>query len=53
MVQNHLMQVIALIAMEAPYNLDADAIKNKKVEVLKALRLDDNFAKSVVYGQYE
>ncbi len=53
MVQNHLMQVIALIAMEAPYNLEADTIKNKKIEVLKALRLDKNFEKSVVYGQYD
>lgn len=38
MVQNHLLQVMALIAMEAPGSLDADAVRNEKVKVLQALR---------------
>ena len=48
MVQNHLMQVVALIAMEPPYSLDSDAIKDKKAEVLRALRLDDNSSQSEI-----
>jgi len=38
MVQNHLLQVLALVAMEAPGALRADAIRNEKVKVLQALR---------------
>lgn len=38
MVQNHLMQVLCLIAMEPPVSFDADEIRSKKVDVLHALR---------------
>jgi glucose-6-phosphate 1-dehydrogenase len=38
MVQNHLLQLLCLVAMEPPNTLDADAIRNEKVRVLKALR---------------
>jgi glucose-6-phosphate 1-dehydrogenase len=38
MVQNHLMQVVSLTAMEPPIALDADAIRDEKLKVLKALR---------------
>ena len=38
MVQNHMLQVLALIAMEPPSTLAADAIRGQKVEVLRALR---------------
>ena len=38
MVQNHLMQVLCLIAMEPPVSFEADEIRNKKTDVLKALR---------------
>lgn len=38
MVQNHMLQLLALIAMEPPATLAADAIRNQKVEVLRALR---------------
>jgi len=41
MLQNHMLQVLALIAMEPPASLDADAIRNQKVEVLRALRHPD------------
>ena len=38
MVQNHLLQILSLIAMEAPVSFDADEIRNKKVDVLRAIR---------------
>jgi glucose-6-phosphate 1-dehydrogenase len=38
MIQNHLLQVLSLIAMEAPVSFDADEIRNKKVDVLHAIR---------------
>jgi glucose-6-phosphate 1-dehydrogenase len=38
MVQNHLLQVLCLIAMEPPVSFDADEIRNKKVDVLRAIR---------------
>ena len=38
MIQNHLLQVLCLIAMEPPVSFDADEIRNKKLDVLKALR---------------
>ena len=38
MVQNHLTQVLCLIAMEPPVSFDADELRNKKVDVLKAVR---------------
>lgn len=38
MVQNHLLQVLCTIAMEPPINFDADEVRNRKVDVLKAMR---------------
>ena len=38
MVQNHLLQLFCLIAMETPVSFDADEIRNKKVDVLRAVR---------------
>lgn len=38
MIQNHLMQVLAMVAMEAPTSLNADEIRNRKADVLKAIR---------------
>ena len=38
MVQNHLMQLFSLTAMEAPISLDADAVRDEKVKVLTAVR---------------
>jgi len=38
MVQNHILQLLCLIAMEPPGSLDADAVRNEKVKVLQALR---------------
>ena len=36
--QNHLLQLLALIAMEPPVSWDADSIRNEKVQILKAVR---------------
>jgi glucose-6-phosphate 1-dehydrogenase len=38
MIQNHLMQILCLIAMEPMVSFDADEIRNKKVDVLRAIR---------------
>ena len=37
MVQNHMMQLLSLVAMEPPVDLSADAVRNEKVKVLQAL----------------
>lgn len=53
-VQNHMMQLLSLVAMEPPTNLSAEAIRDEKVKVLEALRPIDqkNFDSYVVRGQY-
>ncbi|MEJ2004798.1 MAG: glucose-6-phosphate dehydrogenase, partial [Cyclobacteriaceae bacterium] len=38
MVQNHLLQLLCLVAMEPPVNFDADEVRNRKVDVLRAIR---------------
>jgi len=55
MVQNHLLQLLSLIAMEPPADLTADGIRDEKVKVLKSLRPFKNageVGKSVVRAQY-
>ena len=54
MVQNHLMQLLCLVAMEPMVSFDADEIRNKKVDVLHAVRPihHDAVHQSVVRGQY-
>jgi glucose-6-phosphate 1-dehydrogenase len=54
MVQNHMMQLLCLVAMEPPVDLSADAVRNEKVKVLQALprwRPEDVFH-NVVRAQY-
>jgi glucose-6-phosphate 1-dehydrogenase len=55
MFQNHLLQLLTLVAMEPPTVYEADALRNEKVKVLSALReIPPEFsAKSTVRGQYE
>ena len=48
MLQNHMLQVLALITMEAPCRMDAKEIRREKVKVLSATRLGEKF----VTGQY-
>jgi glucose-6-phosphate 1-dehydrogenase len=54
MVQNHLLQLLCLVAMEAPTDLSADSIRDEKVKVVRSLRRYrvDEIAKLVVRGQY-
>ena len=54
MVQNHLMQLLCLVAMEPPSKLNADSIRMEKLKVLDALRpiAGDDVAKHTVRGQY-
>jgi len=50
MVQNHLTQLLTLVAMEPPSRLDPDSVRNEKVKVLHAVRRPD--ADDIVLGQY-
>ncbi|MEH6579754.1 MAG: glucose-6-phosphate dehydrogenase [Amphritea sp.] len=54
MVQNHLLQLLCLTAMDPPDGLSADLIRNEKVKVLKALRpiTGDMYNSHVVRGRY-
>ncbi len=55
MVQNHMLQLLSLVAMEPPFSLDADVIRDEKLEILQSLRplegstIDAN----VVRGRYD
>jgi len=54
MVQNHLLQVLSLVAMEPPVTLDAEPIRDEKVKLLKSIRpiTGKQVEKQVVRGQY-
>jgi len=54
MVQNHLLQLLSLIAMDPPNEMTADSIRNEKLKVMQALRpfQEDDVEKFVVRGQY-
>jgi glucose-6-phosphate 1-dehydrogenase len=53
-VQNHALQLLALVAMEPPLAFEANSVRDEKVKVLRAIRpiLDDEVPKSTVRGQY-
>jgi len=53
-IQNHMMQLLTLVAMEPPYNLNADAIRDEKVKVLECITPfnENNFQTHAVRGQY-
>jgi glucose-6-phosphate 1-dehydrogenase len=50
MVQNHLMQLLCLIAMEPPYHFDPDAVRDEKLKVIRALKPVP--PEDIVRGQY-
>jgi len=54
MVQNHLLQLLCLVAMEPPMDLSADSIRDEKVKVVRSLRrlAQSEVAANVVRGQY-
>ena len=55
MVQNHLLQLLSLVAMEPPTDLSADGVRDEKVKVIRSLRQWDTpekVAENVVRAQY-
>ena len=50
MVQNHMMQLLCLIAMEPPYHFDPNAVRDEKLKVIRAL--EPLTANDIVRGQY-
>ncbi len=54
MIQNHLLQLLCLIAMDPPSDLSADSIRDEKVKVLKALEpiTAEQLGQQIVRGQY-
>ncbi len=54
MLQNHLLQLLCLVAMEPPKTLDKDAVRNEKLKVLSALRpfSPQELTTKIVRGQY-
>lgn len=54
MIQNHLLQVLAIVAMEPPAIFDSNSIRNETVKVLQALRPieSERISENVVRGQY-
>ena len=53
MVQNHLLQLLCMVAMEPPVSLEPDAVRDEKLKVLTALRpLGADAARLTVRGQY-
>ncbi|ABR49596.1 glucose-6-phosphate 1-dehydrogenase [Alkaliphilus metalliredigens QYMF] len=52
MVQNHLMQMLSLIAMEPPEDFDTDDIRQRKVQVIQKLKANFN-AENLLVGQYK
>jgi len=55
MFQNHLLQLLALTAMEPPASFNADAVRNEKVKLLSAVRpfSEADLSGQIVVGQYE
>lgn len=54
MFQNHLLQVLALVAMESPTRFSAETLRNEKVKVLEAINIPsaDEACRAVSVGQY-
>ncbi|MBC7343289.1 MAG: glucose-6-phosphate dehydrogenase [Clostridia bacterium] len=55
MVQNHMLQLVSMIAMEPPANLDTNDIREEKVKVLRSLQpfTPQTIRKNAVRGQYQ
>jgi glucose-6-phosphate 1-dehydrogenase len=55
MFANHLLQLVSLTAMEAPYAFNADSVRDEKMKVLKSLRplTGKDASKNTIRGQYE
>ncbi|PZO73909.1 MAG: glucose-6-phosphate dehydrogenase [Mesorhizobium amorphae] len=55
MVQNHMLQLLCLVAMEAPASLDADSVRDEKLKVLRSLKRINGAEspRTTVRGQYK
>lgn len=55
MLQNHLLQMLSIVAMEPPSSLDADVIRGEKLKVLRSLKhlTEDDVHHNVIRGQYK
>ncbi len=55
MIQNHMLQLLCLVAMEPPASDDANALRDEKLKVLRALKpiVNGDVAKNTVRGQYK
>jgi glucose-6-phosphate 1-dehydrogenase len=55
MLQNHLLQLLCIVAMEPPFSLDADTIRNEKLKVLQSLKqfTEETVLSNVIRGQYK
>jgi glucose-6-phosphate 1-dehydrogenase len=54
MVQNHVLQILSLVAMEPPVNLETEAIRTEKLKVIQAIEefSPEHLRDNVVFGQY-
>ena len=54
MVQNHILQLLCLVAMEAPHSMDAEGVRDEKLKVLRSLKpiSEANVERLTVRGQY-
>jgi len=52
MVQNHLLQLLCLVALEPPRTFDADAVRDEKIKVLRALAPIGEGEQAIIRGQY-
>lgn len=55
MLQNHLLQMLCIVAMEPPSSLDADVIRDEKLKVLRSLKplTEEDVIQNVIRGQYK
>jgi glucose-6-phosphate 1-dehydrogenase len=55
MLQNHLLQLLCIVAMEPPFSLDADTVRNEKLKVLQSLKplTEEEVVNRVIRGQYK
>jgi glucose-6-phosphate 1-dehydrogenase len=53
-IQNHMMQLIALVAMEPPANFEADCVRDEKVKIFKSISImsEEYMEENLVLGQY-
>ncbi|MEL7975083.1 glucose-6-phosphate dehydrogenase [Isoptericola sp. F-RaC21] len=51
-IQNHLLQLLALVAMEEPVNFDAEALRTEKIKALSSVRLPRDLGRHTARGQY-